>query len=121
MFLSQIFAFLHLICSVFQLILKFDKEYLIFSGLPWYILITISTIILMTEFQKYIVKFDLITFLGFKNKFCSRFKKFTNLTTIFTYIVCLFHLLLVFVRYILVIIIFKNDGLTVYIDFVSNL
>lgn len=38
-------------------------------ALPWNIVQKISTISLMTEFRKYIVDFELISWLGFSKKF----------------------------------------------------
>ena len=64
----------------------------------------ISIISLVTEFHKYIVIFDLVTFLGFSNQFILRFKKFTNFITLLIKIICIVHLLIIFSSNILLII-----------------
>ena len=49
--------------------MNFDAKYLGLTGLSWDIILTISIITLMSEMYKYIVIFDLVTFLGFSDSF----------------------------------------------------
>ena len=78
--------------------MKFDDKYLDFTGLPWHIILSISIISLINEFHKYIVIFDFVTFLGFRKKFVSRFKKFTNFISLFIKMTSIFHLLLIVLK-----------------------
>ena len=57
----------------------------------------------MTEFHKYIVDFDLVTFLGFNKQFSSKFKQFTNFITQLIKVNCILFLFLVAVRDLLTI------------------
>ncbi len=63
----------------------------------------------MNEFYKYIVMFDLITFLGFSDKFNSGFRKFTKFITSFIKIVCMLQLLYIFLNDLLVVMSLHDD------------
>ena len=56
----------------------------------------------MNEFKKYIVEFDLLTFLKFNKSFIAKFYKFTNLITSLIKIMCIILLIVVFIRDLLV-------------------
>ncbi len=49
--------------------MNFNIAYVDLPELPWDIILNIQTIFIMNEFHKYIIKFDFIAFLGFKNWF----------------------------------------------------
>ena len=52
----------------------------------------------MNEFKKYIVEFDMLTFLEFDKSFIAKFYKFTNLITSLIKITCIIYLIVVFIR-----------------------
>ena len=103
MICSQVFVILNFIGYILHSKELFEEKYLELTRIPWDITITISTISLMVEFQKYIVKFDLVSFLGFSKQFSSRFKKFTNFITLIIKITCLLFLILSFIKILLLI------------------
>ena len=74
MIFSQVFVFFLFICFILQSILEFDEKYLSLTAIPWDIILIIANISLMTEFHKYIVIFEFVTFLGFRRQFSLRFK-----------------------------------------------
>ena len=52
----------------------------------------------MNEFKKYIVEFDLLSFLEFNKSFIAKFYKFTNLITSLIKITCIIFLIVIFIR-----------------------
>ena len=115
MIYGQIPLLLNLVFNLFNLKFGLESKYLKLAELPYEILLSISTILLIFELHKYIVVFDFITFLGFSQQFSSRFKKFTNFITYFTLINCVFFILLTFARTLVG---FVNDS---YYDLFANL
>ena len=68
----------------------------------------------MNEFQKYIISYKFINFLGFSNQFCSRFEKFTSLITFLSKLFCILFLLMEFVKALLMILSLYSDEYDVY-------
>ena len=69
MIYGQIPLLLNLVFNLFNLKFGLESKYLKLAELPYEILLSISTILLIFELHKYIVVFDFITFLGFSQQF----------------------------------------------------
>ena len=69
MIYGQIPLLLNLVFNLFNVKFGLESKYLKLAELPYEILLSISTILLIFELHKYIVVFDFITFLGFSQQF----------------------------------------------------
>ena len=89
--------------------MKFNDKYLDLTAIPWNTILNISTFSLINEYKKYIIVFDLVTFLGFNKKFTSIFNKFTKLISFVTQWMCIMHLVVIFFKAFLMINIVNNE------------
>ena len=56
----------------------------------------------MDEFKKYIVVFDLLTFLEFSESFISKFYNFTNIITLIIKVMCIIYIIVAFIKDLLI-------------------
>ena len=104
MIYSQFFIILPIMFNLFQIKIfgKFDK--LTIENLPWDIISCIAIISLINEFKKYIITYDLLSFLGLSYTFTLRFKKILNFMTLIIKFFCILTLILNLIKVIIFII-----------------
>ena len=106
---SLFFLFLQFGSKIIYFVVKFNDIYIDLTALPWNTISNISIFLLMNEYTKYIIVFDLLTFLGFSKKFASFFNKFTKLITFVIQFICMMQLVVVYLKAFLEIKILNNE------------